>query len=194
MQNFYETRLGLYGDDVRSVAWNTRESQRIRFQVLTEIGHLDGCSILDVGCGLGDLYGFLKEKGLGVEYIGVDLSENMVAQARRNYPDVTFLQGDISTQRGRQYDYVMGSGVHFIDAQEELPITKSLLKDMFALCVKGVSTNFLSRYSPKEDGISYYFSPEEMFSFAMSLTRGVVLRHDYKFNDFTLYLYKESLT
>jgi hypothetical protein len=37
-----------------------------------------------------------------------------------------------------------------------------------------------------------YFSPEEMFGYAKSLTKFVRLRHDYLPHHFTLYLYKEQ--
>lgn len=44
--------------------------------------------ILDVGCGTGDLAYKLHE--LGVNVIGIDQSENMIEQAKKKYPHITF--------------------------------------------------------------------------------------------------------
>ena len=49
-----------------------------------------GQKILEIGCGTGDLLASLHpSKG-----VGVDLSGEMVKQAARKYPDLTFVQGD----------------------------------------------------------------------------------------------------
>jgi hypothetical protein len=50
----------------------------------------------------------------------------------------------------------------------------------------------LSKYVNYEEEHLNYFSPEEMLSYAKSLTRFVILRHDYLPFDFTLFLYKEA--
>ncbi len=49
---------------------------------------LDGCDVLDFGCGAGRLAGWFQERGAG--YSGVDLSSEMLALARRQYPDADF--------------------------------------------------------------------------------------------------------
>lgn len=49
--------------------------------------------ICDVGCGPGQVAGYLR--GLGASVCGVDLSPEMVRQARRLHPDIPFRQGDM---------------------------------------------------------------------------------------------------
>ncbi len=51
-----------------------------------------GDSILDVGCGSGQVAAQLSARGFRVT--GVDESEAMLALARQNAPDATFIQGD----------------------------------------------------------------------------------------------------
>ena len=53
----------------------------------------NGDRILDVGCGNGRLLKTLGDKQ--IFYIGLDNSENLLALARRHYPDWRFLLGDI---------------------------------------------------------------------------------------------------
>jgi ubiquinone/menaquinone biosynthesis C-methylase UbiE len=47
-----------------------------------------GGSILDLGCGTGRITGYFKNKGYDV--VGVDLSQEMLAIAKKNYPDIEF--------------------------------------------------------------------------------------------------------
>jgi trans-aconitate methyltransferase len=51
-----------------------------------------GERILDLGCGTGQLTGRIAESGADVE--GLDKSPDMIAQARRNYPFLTFREAD----------------------------------------------------------------------------------------------------
>jgi SAM-dependent methyltransferase len=52
----------------------------------------EGARILELGCGIGQLLAALKPS-FGV---GVDLSEKMIAEARKLYPTLTFHVGDVS--------------------------------------------------------------------------------------------------
>jgi len=53
-----------------------------------------GERILDLGCGTGQLTAAVAESGATV--IGLDISQEMLAQARANYPALEFIQGDAS--------------------------------------------------------------------------------------------------
>jgi ubiquinone/menaquinone biosynthesis C-methylase UbiE len=52
----------------------------------------------DIGCGPGHVAAFLAACGVQVE--GIDLSEGMIAQARRRYPTLAFRQGDMRALSG----------------------------------------------------------------------------------------------
>lgn len=49
--------------------------------------------ICDLGCGPGHVAGYLQ--GRGAQVSGIDLSAEMIAQARRLHPDIPFAQGDL---------------------------------------------------------------------------------------------------
>jgi SAM-dependent methyltransferase len=49
--------------------------------------------ILDIGSGTGNVVAALSDKGLNAE--GVDISQSMVKQAKENYPNYDFKQGDV---------------------------------------------------------------------------------------------------
>jgi ubiquinone/menaquinone biosynthesis C-methylase UbiE len=50
-------------------------------------------NILDIGCGTGNMTNELYKAGI-VNVIGLDISKSMVTQARKKYPDRTFVRGD----------------------------------------------------------------------------------------------------
>lgn len=52
-------------------------------------------SVLDLACGTGDVSLALRRKGL--EVTGADISENMLALARRKAPDIRFVYGDAAS-------------------------------------------------------------------------------------------------
>lgn len=51
--------------------------------------------VMDFGCGHGHLAGQLNERLPDTEVMGLDQSETMLDEARRAYPDVRFIQGDM---------------------------------------------------------------------------------------------------
>lgn len=58
------------------------------------LGHLkSGAYIVDLGCGTGFSAGYFEKKGMTAE--GVDLSSNMIAIAKRNYPSILFVIEDM---------------------------------------------------------------------------------------------------
>src|ERR1700712_1664143 len=57
-------------------------------------------SILDIGCGKGVLYKYLKENGLlsGVDYMGIDLSETAIRAVLQRFPETNFKQQDFENK------------------------------------------------------------------------------------------------
>src|SRR5262245_15103306 len=51
------------------------------------LGLLEGLSsVLDVGCGSGVMFEMIREKRLGLDYLGIDVSENLLQVARQLFP------------------------------------------------------------------------------------------------------------
>jgi SAM-dependent methyltransferase len=62
--------------------------------LFAELVGADG-RVADLGCGPGRVTGYLAS--LGLKAFGVDLSPAMIAVARRDYPQLTFLEGQLRT-------------------------------------------------------------------------------------------------
>jgi len=63
-----------------------------------------GCSVLDIGCGIGLLNEYLNS----YEYVGIDLSKEAIKTAREAFNYVTFHVADADTYKPeREYDYIV---------------------------------------------------------------------------------------
>ena len=193
IKEFFTRHVKKFGDSPQSLGWESEYTQKIRFMVLSGIAPLDGKRILDVGCGKGDLYGFFKEAGIPVEYVGVDMTLELVKLGRSLYPDAQIMCRDfLADEYYPEIDYALASGVANVRTPNNQEYIEAVIKKMFSLAKMGTAVNMISLYLPrdKQDSGIYCYSPEKMFALAMKLTPQVILRHDYLPNDFTLYLYK----
>jgi len=72
----------------------SRRTQLMRFEAFLQSHDIGGKSILDVGCGAGDLWQYLQHKSIECNYTGFDLSPEMINRCRERFPDVAFDYGD----------------------------------------------------------------------------------------------------
>jgi SAM-dependent methyltransferase len=206
---YFEGLLAEHGANYLALDWNSTESQRLRFKVLKELliygKKASGVSLLDVGCGLGDLYGLLKADGTlhrnKITYTGFDISPKLIEAARKKYPGAKFETKDVLEERHLpSFDYIFCSGIFNIrttDRLDHLDFVKEMLFRMYDLSACGVGVNFLSEgglpvagRDELEAGRYFYFNPEEILNYSRFVATRYILRHDYHPGDFTVYLLK----
>lgn len=80
----------------------------------------EGLSVLDVGCAAGGLASILAEHVKAFTYTGLDISEQMIARARKTHPQHAFHTipaADLSVLGDAKYDLVVCFGVLHLSAQ-----------------------------------------------------------------------------
>ncbi len=82
-----------------AVGQQSAAGQRFRFEKLAQVGNLRGASVLDIGCGIGDLYPFLTSLYGEIAYTGVDIVPELVSHAARKYPAPAFCAPIYSASR-----------------------------------------------------------------------------------------------
>ena len=184
-----------YGDSVTSLGWYSRFTQEQRFWALTTGIEWEGQTLLDVGCGQGDLAGFLQTHQLSAQYTGIDLSPRMIQVAQKKYPEAHFQVGDaLDTAFSGQADLVLASGVFNHKVETPAAYFRWVLNRLMQMARQVVAVNVLSDFTPqaqRESDLFTYYSPAEVLSWAMELTPYVELRHHYLPNDLTVILYKK---
>jgi SAM-dependent methyltransferase len=90
----YDTDASGYADKVRGLL-DGSPHLRASLTAFADLVHGDGGGpVADVGCGPGYVTGYLHD--LGLDAFGVDLSPEMIAIARRDYPDLRFEVGTMT--------------------------------------------------------------------------------------------------
>ncbi len=190
---FYNRHLREFGDRPEAVRW-TPEGQRLRYERFLRLAsEIEGKRLLDFGCGKGDFYGFLLQKGVGVKYTGVDINENLIRLARQKYPGVEFLAMDIEeTPLEETYDLVFVCGVFNLRVAEVSDMMKRVLKLLYSLTRDLLYLDCLSHYA-KRDIQLHYVRPEELIRFTVeNLSRRFTLHHGLIDDDMVLIVYRDS--
>ena len=174
-----------------ALGWSSEKNQRLRFQVLLEIANLNGRSVLDVGCGYGDLCRYLADANLDVDYTGIDQNLAFLQLAsKRNCAVSTkrFVLGEFCQSKLRECDYVLASGVLAYKVQTPGYVSQ-MIRKMYRLCKKGAAFNML-RHVDNANGMLQTFDPVKVKDYCQGIARKVVVLDDYLDNDFTVFMYR----
>ncbi len=194
VSEYFDLKVAKYGKSHRSVGYFSEFTQQLRFLVLASGLNWEPMdTVLDVGCGLGDLVGFCQKEGYLCKYRGIDVSPQMIMLAKDTFGDGLFEVGDFMAEGYQlRVDFTVGSGVANVEVPNAIVEAKRLIEKGNLVSRKGCAFNFLSTLTPGADRKSQmtYFDPIEMATFCFTLTPNVVLKHDYLPNDFTVFLMK----
>src|SRR5512135_143902 len=90
----YQKSFDKYGVDPRSLQWKDSKSAEVRYKQIVKDIDFNGKTVLDVGCGFGDLSDFIVQKYPDAKYTGIDITPEFVYVAHKKYPNTEFVIGD----------------------------------------------------------------------------------------------------
>ncbi len=191
----YEPLLAEHGAGALGVGWNSHQAQEARFAQFARV--LDGAgtplSVLDYGCGTGDLLRWLRAQGVSCPYTGFDLSERMVreaATAHRGADRATFTSAE---DRLSPADFVFASGIFNLrfgsTGEQWHDYVVRTVNQMRRLSLRGFAFNLLSSHSDpaRKQPLLHYADPAWWLHHCLRQfsSRAAVL-HDYDLWDFTV--------
>lgn len=176
------------------VLWGSTESQEARFTALTRICPPPWGDVLDIGCGFGDLFYWLRREGFYFRsYEGIDMTDEIRAEARRRHPGGTFTTWRFPDEAPSQvYDHVVASGVFSRSSTTWEADVVRFLKRAVAMSRGWVVVNFLSSLVVEPVPGCAMILPEQAVRIATQVTKKFRLHHDYRDNDMTLALKGEA--
>jgi SAM-dependent methyltransferase len=178
----YRELLEKHGDTAAAAQYSSRESQERRFRQLARIGDLQGSRVLDFGSGSGHLATWLEAQGIELRYTGVDIVPELLEVGRTKHPRHRF--GRLEEFAGERFDYVLVSGVYNNRRDDNREFWQASVRELFALCERGLAFNMMSTYVDYEDPALFYEDPARAFAFVKKeLTPYVNLVHDYLVKD-----------
>lgn len=203
----YSNRYTQMGYNVKTLGWGTLEQQTFRFnEVLKGIDFTNIKSVLDIGCGFGDLLAAIIDKDLQLnKYIGWDVNPDLIKEAQKIWEgnkvtnEFNVVNIAETNLKGEVADAGIMLGVLNLNLKgkyDNYAYSELFIKKAFGYVKKLLVVDFLSEKNintyPKEDFV-FYHNPVQMLEFALTLTPNVVLKHNYQpipQKEFMLYLYK----
>lgn len=194
LRRLFEDCLAAHGPTYAGVSWPDAASHRLRFEklaMLFEDG--EGGIVADLGCGYGAFCDYLREVGVKTgRFIGYDISEAMLQEARRRLPEGEFI---CATAIDRQVDFAFACGIFNVrlDVPEGqwLQHIDDTLDNMNAFAGRGFAFNLLSTYVDYQESHLYYADPSRFFERCKRrYSRKVALLHDYPLFEWTIIVRK----
>ncbi len=183
-KTFYQHTYDKHGVSAEGVAWDSVQTQRRRFSVILScLGDIRGDTLVDAGCGFGDLYLYLQEKDkLPKMYTGLDLCTPMVAEAKMR-TGCKIMQKDILRQSIPMADWYVASGSMNLLTRLETPV---FIQRCFEKSRKGFVFNLL--HGRAEGEVYSCWQPHEIMALCRPFGGNVEIREGYLEGDFTVLL------
>lgn len=197
--NRYDKRLNLYGNDPRSLGWGGgKKRQFLRYKNLLEIGFKENDSILDVGCGFGDLHQYLSNSYKSFKYKGIDINKNLINVAKNQNKNIDVQQIDIlETKITDQYDWVVSSGIFNakLKFESNIDYISKMLFEMTLIANKGVAVDFMSTFVDYQHEDAYHMDPSELITIVKNqLKKKLILKMDYLDYEYCIYIINNTRT
>jgi SAM-dependent methyltransferase len=175
--------LASHGETAKGVQWQSRHTQELRFEVLCRLMPVDlsPLTVVDAGCGFGDLYRYLERHGRRPgRYIGLDAMEPMAEVARRR-TGCEIRVCDVLSARLPQADVYVCSGAMNNLTRDE---TWSFIRRCFSASGQAFVFNLLK--GNDGPGSYNYQQPRDVRALAEELGARVRLEEGYLAGDFTM--------
>ncbi|MBN1890401.1 MAG: class I SAM-dependent methyltransferase [Thermoflexales bacterium] len=173
------------------VGYEDALQQALYFEILTAIGISPTASVLDVGCGHGDLYAYLSTRGYRGRYTGLDMMPHLIKEARQRFHGVEFRVGDITAADLDPCDYALASGPFDYRTPNSLERWQLAIRRMFELARCGIAWNGLVTVPEGYAGLWAQPLPA-VLELCAGLSPYYSLRCDYDPPHLSAYVYKRE--
>jgi len=190
-EKHYAPRVDRERENFDILDWGDREAQFKRFEILSTEVDLANRNLLDIGCGLGDLFTYLKTVNhLPKNYVGSDLVPEMIKLAKEQQPDCQFYCCDILADNpsNLKFEVVFCSGVFNLRSEDNIGFLKYALNSLENLTTSEseIVFNFLHNRTEKKYDHCFYYDPKEVEKIFNAFYRQVRIIDNYLPNDFTV--------
>lgn len=179
---FYTKAIKEHGVSAKGVRWHSKETQFLRFEVLSEFikDDIKESVVVDAGCGFGDYYTYLCENlSVPYRYVGYDMLDEMITISKKRFFDVEFKRKDILKDELIEADYYVCSG-----AMNTLSSFDALvfIKRCFEHSKKGFAFNLL------KDKTYNSLKIDDVVEYCSRFCDSVTVKDGYLDNDISFFL------
>lgn len=188
----YKAAFEQHGESSKALHWTSYKSVAARYRQLVNDLELDNKSILDAGCGMGDLLPYIYAKTTNFQYLGVDITPEFINIAKRRYYGHEFQVADpFGGEFTKRFDVIVSSGVLNSNKPNWLEERKRMIRQLFELSNEAVSFNMAGGLMESSEAKNIaYANSADIFDFCSTLTSKLILRNHYHTRDFTIVMFK----
>ena len=174
--HYHRHRIAEFGaESVRALGGVDQASQTSRFEAIAQAADFTDSSVLDLGCGTGDLKAFLDARFSGLSYLGIEQVPEFVVQARVRYAGearTSFELGDFSSMIFPRVDHVVACGSLSYRSSNPHHVFGAIAK-MFASAAQTVVFSVLDAQQFPEHPLLVGHGVDEIVAFCQKLSPNV---------------------
>lgn len=187
----YKKSLAEHGESPKALLWASYRIAAIRYKELVTDVPVRGKTILDAGCGMGDLLPFLYAKSTDFRYLGMDTDEGFVEIAKKRYKGHDFKIADPFAEKIGRFDVVISSGVLNGNVDNWMEKRKKAITSLFELTNEVLAFNMAGGLKPiPSTPITAFADLQEVLAFCTTLTSRLIMRNHYTNKGFTIVMFK----
>lgn len=189
----YENSYRQYGAGPKALLWWDYRSMGVRFHELMKDVPVEGKTIMDAGCGMGDLLPFLYSNSTSFKYLGVDKNKGFIEIAKKRYEGHNFKVADPFKDKIGDFDVIISSGVMNGNHEGWLEKRKQMIEALYGQANQVLSFNMAGGLRPvPNDSLIAYADAREIFEYCQTLSPRVILRAHYLQKDFAVVMFKKN--
>lgn len=207
VETYYRRLIKKYPDDLRSDGYSHPISQEVRYEAYLSHLDLNKATILDVGCGSGQMLRYLTRRSLWPRrYVGIDFIPEKVELAKKRFcddgfdkicsaygVDVEFRAGTVDSV-DEMFQIVIACSifdVKQVDVATTFNVACSTMREMWARATDAIGIDFFSPYALDIRPFNAPIPPEWVLTWAkLNLGERVLLDYLYAPHDYMLVVKK----
>lgn len=188
--DFYSSRLGFFGQRPEALRWSTG-GQEARYAWITDVISPEaGATVLDYGCGFGDLFAYLRKNNNSVNYTGMDINPDLIERARSIHPGIAFEVADIEERplaESMRFDYTVLCGVFNTKVQGATESLMNVIRLLYPHTGKALIATAVAISAGQKQYDMNYMDPDALLEFARAQvsSSAEILKHQ-EIEDFML--------
>ena len=192
----YQKSYKKYGIDPKALKWHSEKAAKQRYEQIVADIDFNNKSILDVGCGFGDIVPYIVKKTGIITYTGIDLVPEFVKEAKKIHSKHTFLVGDYFKQPlEKKFDIVVCCGALNGNYKDNLGFRKNAIKTMYNHTKERLVFNMAGKHPIPKTALHsnvWFADSKQIYNYCETLCEKVLLKDDYHSNDFTITMFKDK--
>lgn len=188
----YQAAFEQHGESPKALQWTSYKSAAARYRQLINDLELNNKSILDAGCGMGDLLPYIYARAANFQYLGVDVTSEFIDIAKKRYNGHEFQVADpFSDEFTGRFDVIVSSGVLNANKPNWLEERKQKIQKLYEVADEVLAFNMAGSLAPLPEGKKVaYARAHDILNFCIGLTPKIIFKSHYHHKDFTIVMFK----